>query len=461
MNNLKSILLLAVSMLPTVAAQAREASVIAVGGDTGCAIVERGEVACWGSNHSGVLGAGLDPQTVAQAHTPVFVVDAAGRRLRDMRQIAVSNGVSSLGAHACAVSGSGRVWCWGGNRFGELGREAYGSQNFRSHAAPVQYDGSDLTGITQVSAGAAFTCALTSAGQIRCWGTGTWGQSGRSYTSHLPTLVRTETGVLEGVAQLVSGREFSCARRQNRYVMCWGRNNENQLAQQFGHNIISSMLGLPAHQRIGTPDGGYQFQPISNAIDIAAGEAHTCISRFVADRNAQCWGRNSSGESATTTTDPIIQASLFMMANHGALDDVRTITAGGHHTCVRTGALAEANMIYCTGSNSHGQVGALVASGSYTRRLTMVPESMSAALVPFPLTDITQLAAGEHHTCALDLIGRVRCWGRNLVGQLGRGTLGGAGQTLAWPTAGTSDVLGIDGSRDDRLFDDGMESPVW
>lgn len=462
MTSLTRLLLVALPALLTItSAQAREATAIAAGGDTSCAVVERGEVACWGSNQYGILGAGLNPQSVTRSHTPVLVVDAHGNRLRNMRQVAVSHGNSSQGVHACAVSASGRVWCWGGNRFGELGREAYGSQNFRHHAAPVQHDGQDLTGISQVSTGTLFTCGRTTQGHVRCWGIGTWGQAGRSYTSHEPTLVRTVDGVLTDVAQLVSGREFSCARRQLTSVYCWGRNNENQLGQQISQNLISSMLALPATYRSAQSNGSYNYPPFSSTTDIAAGEAHACSISPRAQVFAQCWGRNGSGESATWTNTPIIEASSYMLASHGTLTDVRLIAGGGHHTCVRTGLLSATNMVHCTGSNSHGQVGGIVSSGGNTLSLTLVPESMSAAFVPLPLTDVTQLAAGERHTCALDLIGRVRCWGRNQSGQLGHGFFSAATQALAWPTAGTADVVAIDGSRDDRLFDDGMESPVW
>ncbi len=462
MTSLTRLLVVALPALLTITTtQAREATAIAAGGDTSCAVVERGEVACWGSNQDGILGAGLDPQSVTRSHTPVLVVDAHGNRLRNMRQVAVSHGNSSQGVHACAVSASGRVWCWGGNRFGELGREAYGSQSFRIHAAPVQHDGQDLTGINQVSTGTLFTCALTTQGQVRCWGTGTWGQAGRSYTSHEPTLVRTADGVLTNVAQLVSGREFSCARRQLTSVHCWGRNNENQLGQRISDNIISSMLALEAKIRIHLGNGTYVHTAISAVADIAAGEAHICYVEPANHRDGRCWGRNSSGEAATAESAAIIEASLNMMTSHGTPSDLHLVVGGGHHGCVGTGMLLEPNMIYCTGSNSHGQVGGIVSSGGNTRRLTLVPESMSAAFVPLPLTDVTQLAAGERHTCALDLIGRVRCWGRNQSGQLGRGFFSAATQALAWPTAGTADVLAIDGSRDDRLFDDGMESPVW
>ena len=63
----------------------------------------------------------------------------------------------------------------------------------------------------------------------------------------------------------------------------------------------------------------------------------------------------------------------------------------------------------CWGSNGYGQLG----DGTTTDR--------HAPTGPV-LRDVTVLAAGTWHTCALERGGAVHCWGRNEYGQLGDGT---------------------------------------
>jgi len=46
---------------------------------------------------------------------------------------------------------------------------------------------------------------------------------------------------------------------------------------------------------------------------------------------------------------------------------------------------------------------------------------IAAATVRVPLSDVTQMATGRQHSCALDSAGKVYCWGANGLGQLGLG----------------------------------------
>ena len=60
--------------------------------------------------------------------------------------------------------------------------------------------------------------------------------------------------------------------------------------------------------------------------------------------------------------------------------------------------------------------------------------------------DVVAIAAGDAHSCALTLAGGVKCWGRNVEGQLGRGTFGTLSDRFPAPddvATLTSDVRAI------------------
>ena len=60
--------------------------------------------------------------------------------------------VSAGGSHTVALKSDGTVWCWGFNKFGQLGDETNEGRN-----TPVQVKG--LSGVTAVSAGSSHTVA--------------------------------------------------------------------------------------------------------------------------------------------------------------------------------------------------------------------------------------------------------------------------------------------------------------
>lgn len=88
---------------------------------------------------------------------------------------------------------------------------------------------------------------------------------------------------------------------------------------------------------------------------------------------------------------------------------VEDLALGLLHTCALS-----AGEVRCWGENTHGQLGTDAEASA----------ALGAADAPaLPLgRRVTALAAGNHHTCALDEAGRVTCWGRNDLGQLGRPT---------------------------------------
>ncbi|MCU0672047.1 MAG: hypothetical protein MUE69_04555 [Myxococcota bacterium] len=116
---------------------------------------------CWGLNELGQLGDGSN----TQRNAPVLVsgVDSVTQ---------LSAGFS----HVCALRSDGTVWCWGDDANGQLGDGSVGS----SRTTPAQVVG--LTDVEQISAGGTFTCALRTDGDVWCWGGNRAGQLARGVT---------------------------------------------------------------------------------------------------------------------------------------------------------------------------------------------------------------------------------------------------------------------------------------
>lgn len=140
---------------------------IALGYDHSCALLNEGEVRCWGSNNSGQLGDG----TVTQQPFPVPVLQAQdGSRLKGVQKLALGE------AHSCAIVNGGQVRCWGRNDYGQLGDN---TTTPRFSAVPVvSSDGSPLEGVQGLALGENHSCALLNQGEVRCWGHNDNGQLG-------------------------------------------------------------------------------------------------------------------------------------------------------------------------------------------------------------------------------------------------------------------------------------------
>lgn len=244
-------------------------------GSTHTCAVTGGGARCWGSNLEGELGngqAGCNPNDLDKCYsTSPVTVSGLG------------NGVTQLAAgadHTCAVVGGG-VRCWGSNRFGQLGNGGPTGINERK-TTPVAVSG--LSGVKAISAGGDHTCAVTSAGAIKCWGENGFGELGDGTTTDRPTPV---TVALRGAAAIAAGWQHTCAITTKGGVICWGRNTYGGLGdgttRERHRPVAVSGLGLG-----------------SGVTEITAGYGFTCA-RLGQD-DVRCWGRNDFGQLGDGTT---------------------------------------------------------------------------------------------------------------------------------------------------------------
>ena len=218
---------------------------ISAGGDHSCALTAQAAALCWGSNRSGELGDG----STSSARRPTAV---AG----------LTEPLGSISAgtfHTCAVGTSGQVWCWGRFVVGGSG----------TSLLPARVVG--LSGITAVASGRLHACGLTAEGGVMCWGRNTKGQLGNGTSASSVGLSgpRAVVGLSTGVTEIVAGDAYSCAVTTAGRVKCWGDNQFGQLGNgttnasivpvevvglKEAHGLAAGGLHACAHHRIG-PDG--------------------------------------------------------------------------------------------------------------------------------------------------------------------------------------------------------------
>lgn len=132
---------------------------LAAGSEFACVALTDGSVSCWGDNHSAQCGV---PTSQGSARGPTTIVDASGAKLASVVQVAVG------GYFACALLRSGHVQCWGSDDYGQLGRGR--ALDGGTASAPRAADVVGVSDAVFVACGAYHACAVTSGGQVLCWG---------------------------------------------------------------------------------------------------------------------------------------------------------------------------------------------------------------------------------------------------------------------------------------------------
>lgn len=326
--------------------------------------------------------------------------------------------ISAAGSHTCALTPSGKAYCWGMNDDGEVGDGSAGGSRFTPTAVATS-----LT-FRSIYAGGQHSCALTNAGAAYCWGRNSVGEVGDGAEGRRLLPVAVSGGLTFDTLTL--GYYTTCGLTADGTAYCWGGSNG-----ELGNGSWNfSRTPVPV-------SGGFKWSSLD------AGDFHVC--GIATTGGAYCWGRNGAGQMGNASTSGentpvpvsggIAFASIFGEGDHtcaltsngsaycwgewqgpgytnastptavGGGVSFRVLDGSRYHTC----GIGLNGTTYCWGNRA----GALV-DGTTTAYPTPTPISRPIAF--------QQLSVGAFHACGRTDAGVAYCWGENTRGQLGTPT---------------------------------------
>jgi alpha-tubulin suppressor-like RCC1 family protein len=435
-GSLVSGILLTVTMLASLPEETNAAGSgsVTVGWTHSCSSSATGTATCWGNNVHGQLGTG----TTANSLSPVTVcASGSGGSCTALTGVTM---ISAGNLHTCALLSSSEVRCWGRNVEAQLGDGTTTAPTSpRLNPVPVCATGSGggcvaLTGVTQIDAGAYFTCALLSSGTVKCWGYNGDGETGDGTTVH-PRLNPVDVcasgsgagcaggAALTGVVSIASGDWHACAVMTGGGMKCWGWNTSGQTG--FG-TTASPKLNPVDVCATGSGAGCTGGAPLSGVVAASGGSEATCA--LMSGGGVTCWGNNTNGRLGDGTTtlrlnpvDVCVSGSGAGCAGGSALTGVKHIDAGWHGC-----ATSISGGIKCWGLNTNGEVGDGTVTSPRLNPVDVCATGSGAGCSGgAALTGMAASAVGNlqtQHTCARTTQGGVKCWGVNSGGQTGDGT---------------------------------------
>ena len=260
----------------------------------------------------------------------------------------------------CGVATDRRAYCWGG---------AYGS-------TPARVDGGD--GFVAITVGFQHTCALTAAGAAHCWGDNWLGALGTG--DLLPRSAPAPVAGGLAFTSLSAGWDFTCAVATDGAGYCWGRSDVlgSTAGAACEYSDYDGVIAChPAPSRI---EGGHTFS------QIGTGERFACA--LTRAGSALCWGRYPAD--AQSDTPVAIPGGLSFTSLGVDASRACGVAAGGSVVCW----------------------GWLPIQDSFSN----APRAVEGG------TTFSAVSVGWYHSCGVASSGVGYCWGKNDIGELGDGS---------------------------------------
>ncbi|MEC7180820.1 MAG: LamG-like jellyroll fold domain-containing protein, partial [Candidatus Thermoplasmatota archaeon] len=342
-----------------------------------CIINSTKSLLCWGYNGFGNLGLG----NTTDQYSPVAVTFPNGGTVE---KVADSGGYP---LHNCAIMTNGSLYCWGYNQYGQLG---IGSTTQQTTPQLVNL-GSGVKAV-DVSVGSGFTCAVTDAGALMCWGDNAYGKLGIGSTSpsYHSTPQNASLPTNRKAVDVQLGHVHGCALLDNGDVACWGYNGFGGLGTGNTNQRTSpTVVSLDSQRQVAS---------------LGMGKHHTCIGYD--NGSVVCAGRDNWGQQGTYSASNVNDLT-FSYTN--ALANLSIIALAGEYVSC---ALLANGTAQCWGYGGNGQMG---DGTSYDKWQPSTPVNTPSGRF------IVDMSMSGQHACSVLDDGSVACWGRNNKGQLGLG----------------------------------------
>ena len=232
-----------------------------------------------------------DPQSNVSS---TEVIDAINDMNNTLSRSFISLSTGAADEWRCGTTKANEVWCWGNNAWSNLGNHDFTQKvreegkysneqgktnqdetallnNWTANPIPVQIKNPNkksdndpeyinLSGITKVTAGNIFGCAISLDKEVWCWGDNSKGQLGLGKDSiTTPDKTRydyaqrvkagqqdSKSGYLSKVVDLTLGQNHACALTEDGDIYCWGDNTALELGAEFKEERMHLPWSLPS-----------------------------------------------------------------------------------------------------------------------------------------------------------------------------------------------------------------------
>lgn len=295
--------------------------------------------------------------------------------------------------HTIALKQDGTVWAFGRNNFGQLG---IGTTSDQAQSIPQRVW--NLRDVVEVKSASEHNMAILADGRLMAWGANTLGQLGDGLQINQSVPVPVPLPPVKSVAV---GSSHTLALDKEGQVWSWGGNELGQLG--LGHNQYLASNRTPQ-----------KVPGMSNVVAIEAGWYHSIALK--ADGSVWVFGGNQFYQLGCDKATLTYQPTPIRVGGIGGNTNlaVTAVQCGTEHTIV----LDQNGDVWTWGQNSSGELG-LGYTGIGNRTNPYTPQKVAG------LSNVVQIASIGRHNLALKADGTVWSWGSNGSGQLGDGTRDG------------------------------------